>query len=237
MAISSKDSKILWANAAGRCSFPDCNEKLCSDQNAANSPHTIGEMAHIRGEKNGANRFDPNQPQSERNSYLNLILLCPNHHTLIDKTENEGQFSVEKLLEFKDQHESRISARLEVQQFANKYEVAAAALPFILQNQEVFLMHGPASEIARRNPHSDAHVLWLDERLSTIVPNNRALLSLVDQNKGLFSPQEQKVLSKFQAHVRSYERWVEDEVSYEGVVRFPTDFQKLIEELASASAQ
>jgi len=56
------------------------------------SPYTIGEMAHIRGENPGSNRHDENQTAEQRNDYENLILLCPNHHTLIDKRENEGLY-------------------------------------------------------------------------------------------------------------------------------------------------
>ncbi|HAY96656.1 HNH endonuclease, partial [Shewanella sp.] len=54
-------------------------------------------MAHIKGNKLGSNRYDPEQTDVERDSYENLILLCPTHHTLIDKAENESEFSVELL--------------------------------------------------------------------------------------------------------------------------------------------
>jgi len=84
VAISSKSIKLLWSNAAGRCSFTGCNERLTVEQAAEFAPYTIGEMAHIKGNKAGSNRYDESQPDTERDSYENLILLCPNHHTRID---------------------------------------------------------------------------------------------------------------------------------------------------------
>ena len=85
MAITEKSIKLLWSNAAGRCSFTGCTEKLTVEQAAESAPHTLGEMAHIKGRRKDANRYDATQNDVERDDYENLILLCPNHHTLIDK--------------------------------------------------------------------------------------------------------------------------------------------------------
>lgn len=85
MAISEKTSKVLWAEAAGRCAFPECGEKLCMIQAGQFSPFPFGEMAHIKGKREGTNRHDPDQSPVNRESYPNLILLCPTHHTIIDK--------------------------------------------------------------------------------------------------------------------------------------------------------
>lgn len=63
----------------------------------------IGEMAHIEGENPGSARYNANMTGDERNSYDNLILLCPNHHTEIDK--NPVQYPVDKLKQIKSDHE------------------------------------------------------------------------------------------------------------------------------------
>jgi len=52
-------------------------------------------MAHICGDKPGANRHDAGQTDAERDDYQNLILLCPTHHTLIDRKENESVYTVD----------------------------------------------------------------------------------------------------------------------------------------------
>jgi hypothetical protein len=46
MAITEKTIKLLWSNAAGRCSFTDCQERLTIEQAAHAAPYTLGEMAH-----------------------------------------------------------------------------------------------------------------------------------------------------------------------------------------------
>lgn len=235
MAITQKSMKILWANAAGRCAFPDCREKLSFAEAGKSAPHTIGEMAHIRGEKPGANRHDPGQSPAERDAYENLILLCPNHHTLIDRPENEEKFPVEMLLDLKREHEAYVDGLLTTPDFTSKAEVAAHVYPLVAENHEVFVNFGPHSEIARKNPGSDAHGVWLSERLGTIIPNNRQMLNVLEQNRGLFDPDEQAVLAMFSVHVRTYDSWVMDEISYEGVVPFPPDYAALIKELADAS--
>ena len=234
MTIVLKTIKILWANAAGRCSFPDCNERLCIREAASLSRFTIGEMAHICGERLGANRHDPAQTQTQRDAYDNLILLCPTHHTLIDKPENEGLFSSADLLEMKAKHEEFVIGRLEATQFADKKAVARYFYPLMRENHEVFCNFGPHSEIARRNPESDAHGVWLSERLTTIIPNNRKMVAVAETYLDFFTSSEQAIIGKFRLHVRTYDRWVRDETSYEGVVRFPTEFEALVTELANA---
>ena len=236
MAITQKSIKILWANAAGRCAFSDCGEKLCTSDVGDATSHTIGEMAHIRGERPGSNRHDPSQTPAERDAYENLILLCPNHHTLIDRPENEDRYSIEFLQVMKAEHEKFVSGKLERPHFADKNEVAAYLFPLMKENYEVFNTFGPHSEIARKNPGSDAHGVWLSERLATIIPNNRRMLDVIESNSGLFDPEEQAVLARFGLHVRSYDQCVQDEITYEGVVRFPAEFEALISELAHARA-
>lgn len=48
-------------------------------------------------------RYDATLPDDFVNSAANLILLCPNCHTQIDKKENENDYSPENLYEYKDQ--------------------------------------------------------------------------------------------------------------------------------------
>jgi hypothetical protein len=231
MAITQKSTKILWANAAGRCCFPDCQRRLCTDAGTT-AAYTLGEMAHICGDKPGSNRYNASQSEAERDDYSNLVLLCPTHHTLIDKAETEKAYTVAVLQKMKSNHENFVSERLNPAEFSDKHQVAARILPLLKENHDVFLAFGPHSEVARRNPESDAHGMWLSERLSTIIPNNRLIAEITSANSGLFSAEEQVILNRFELHARSYERWVRDEISYEGVVRFPTDFEKLISEVA-----
>lgn len=229
MAITSKSIKLLWSNAAGRCSFSGCNERLAVEESAGITAYTLGEMAHIKGEKLGSNRYDESQPDIERNSYENLILLCPTHHTLIDKTENEVTYTVARLHQMKVEHESNISNKLNVQLFENVEQLKNKLSIYLAENHQAWVQYGPMSNNARKHPNNDQiFALWTSERLSTIVPNNRKIVKLLQENRGLFSRIDQIIVSKFITHVESYEKWVNDEIPYQAVLRFPKEFETLI---------
>jgi hypothetical protein len=236
MAIKQSTLKLLWANAAGRCSFTNCQARLCTDDAGDAAPFTIGEMAHICGDKPGANRHNPALSDDERDGYSNLILLCPTHHSLIDKSENEKRYSAEVLSTMKAAHEAFVAGRLNPPEFKSKDEIATFIYPLLQENHEVFAAYGPHSEIARRNPEAEAHGVWLSERLATIVPNNRQIAELLEANKGLFPATEQAVLARFLVHARGYQRWVLGEVDYEAVIPFPAEFETIIAEAAHAAA-
>lgn len=237
MAITEKSLKILWSSAAGICSFTNCHTRLVQRNEVDGGSSIVGEMAHISGEKPGSNRYRAELSAQKRDSHLNLILLCPTHHTIIDKPENEALYTEDILLEMKRKHEANIADRVTQKIFGDKGEVAAALLGLLKINKSVFLQYGPHSEIARKNPWSEgAHSTWLTERLVTIVPTNRSIYQILESNIDLFSLKELEAIRKFQAHVRTYERWVQDEINYEGVTRFPHEFETMIENLANVSS-
>ena len=88
MAVSEGVKKIVAARAGGMCEL--CGIRIVEDNKI------MGEVAHIRGDKPGSARYDKNMSEGERNSPENLILLCPNCHTRVDK--NPEKHTVEHLL-------------------------------------------------------------------------------------------------------------------------------------------
>jgi len=66
----------------------------------------FGECAHIVAERKDGPRGNNTLPESERNRYWNLILVCPNCHTRIDKAPED--YPVEKLGRIKHAHESEM---------------------------------------------------------------------------------------------------------------------------------
>ena len=108
MNIKQKDIKLLWGRSANRCAI--CRIVLTQDKNTTTSSYTLGEQAHIIGEKEDAARGKSTMPLEEKNSYHNLILLCPNHHTEIDN--NEDDWPIEKLHQTKSKHELWVTETL-----------------------------------------------------------------------------------------------------------------------------
>ena len=236
MAITQKSIKILWSAAGGHCAFPGCWERMCYHEAEDAAPFTLGEMAHICGDKPGANRHDASQSDAERDDYQNLILLCPTHHTLIDRKENEAEYTVDALHKMKAEHEARVLACLEIAPMTTKAEIASALLPLLEENRQSWAQYGPRSELALSQPHNEAaHAVWVSERLSVIVPNNRKLAAALKAHRRLFDTGELATITTFLMHVRSYEQWVQDAIPYEAVKRFPVDFDDLIRGLADGS--
>lgn len=237
MAITQKSVKILWSAAGGRCAFAGCWERLCYHEAEDAAPYTLGEMAHICGDKPGANRHDVGQTDSQRDDYENLILLCPTHHTLIDRKENEAVYTVEILHAMKAEHEARVLERLDQDPMPTKQDIARAILPLLEENRQSWAQYGPLSELARTQPHNEsAHAVWMSERLSVIIPNNRKIAVLLEEHRSLFDADEQGVVAAFFLHVRSYEQWVEDAIPYAAVKRFPMELDDLIRGLADGGA-
>ena len=104
MSISLPDMKLLWGRAGGLCSI--CQIKLSEDKKTTSASYPFGEQAHIVAEETEGPRGKSLLDLNERNCYHNLILLCPNCHTKIDKAPEE--YPVEVLHRHKSQHELRL---------------------------------------------------------------------------------------------------------------------------------
>jgi hypothetical protein len=71
----------------------------------------VAEAAHIRGEKLGAARYDSSMTDEERDNVRNLMYLCTDHHTIIDKVEADWPTSV--LQGLKEDHERLVRQAIE----------------------------------------------------------------------------------------------------------------------------
>lgn len=98
MSVTQKTQNMVWGLCAARCCI--CKEPLISGKES--KKFHIGEIAHIVGEKTSAARGNSHLTKEERNNESNLILLCANHHTLIDR--NPDEYPIEKLLKIKNDH-------------------------------------------------------------------------------------------------------------------------------------
>ena len=115
MNLSLKTLKMLWGRAAGRCSYPTCRMEVVSDESEASTLTLIGENCHIVSAKDRGPRSEISVPPDQINSYDNLILMCRNHHKIIDDSENgERNYPIEKLQKIKREHEAWVSSRLEL---------------------------------------------------------------------------------------------------------------------------
>lgn len=105
--VDNKTALLLWVKAGGRCSFHGCNDYLLRD-NLTLKELKLGNIAHIVARKKNGPRGDDPLPVADRSKIENLILVCQNHHKLIDDPEMVEQYPKELLLAFKKRHEEHI---------------------------------------------------------------------------------------------------------------------------------
>lgn len=221
MSISEKDIKKLWGLAAGLCAFPGCAQD-CLLFVDLDDPTVIGEMAHVISQSPVGPR---GVPRGGANDYGNLILLCPTHHTLIDKAK-EGSFPANMLLGWKADHEKRVRDRLSAPSYDSRAALATSLLRLMAQNYATWKTYGPESEAATLNPVSNVAALWELRKLSVIVPNNRRIVAALEAHQHFFSPSEYAVIATFIEHAAGFE-----ESAYnrrENVPRFPQPFMELM---------
>ncbi len=92
--------KRLFAVSGNRCAFPKCSQPLVESA----SGKVVGRVCHIKAASAAGPRFDGEQSEEERHSFVNLILMCPIHHDVIDA--DATSYIVDRLRSLKQQHES-----------------------------------------------------------------------------------------------------------------------------------
>lgn len=161
------------------------------------------------------------------NAYDNLILLCPNHHTEIDKTP-EGTFSVELLHEWKAAHEARVRAAWEAKTYASRAELFREIGFLLADNYQIWKTYGPESEEAQANPVSNSAQFWQLRKFSQIVPNNAKICAALDGSRILLKPEEYTVAAQLKEHAAGFAANAIERV--EGYPRFPQAFKEMVED-------
>ena len=110
MSASYPTKLILAFRSGDLCALSGCGRKLTVDGSGGGTAST-GEAAHIAGEKPDAARYLKSMTDAERNDFANLIYLCGDCHTKIDKLQND--WPTPKLLNIKAEHEAKIGRAIE----------------------------------------------------------------------------------------------------------------------------
>lgn len=97
--------RVLWAKAAGRCEFSGCNKILYHTSTTKESVN-ISDVAHIYAFSARGPRGSANKSELLAKYLSNLMLLCDECHTLIDR--NQETYTVDILQRMKEDHERRI---------------------------------------------------------------------------------------------------------------------------------
>lgn len=97
---------ILWGKAAGRCQYEGCNKQLYLDS-LSKAEFNASYIAHIVADSIDGPRGDSKLSKELCDDIDNLMLLCDEHHRLVDKKQVK-EHPVERLRQMKKVHEERM---------------------------------------------------------------------------------------------------------------------------------
>ena len=104
----------LWGKAGGRCQYEGCNKTLWLDT-LTQAEFNTAYIAHIIADKPNGPRGDEKLSAKLANDLSNLMLMCDEHHRLIDKIDVAGH-PTGRLKEMKRKHEERIELLTSIQE-------------------------------------------------------------------------------------------------------------------------
>lgn len=94
--------------SGNECTEPNCKKSLIAEDGQS----IVSKICHIEAASENGPRWNKFMGDDERRHYNNLILLCDEHHTIIDNKDNESKFPVKLLKEWKANHESKMLYKL-----------------------------------------------------------------------------------------------------------------------------
>lgn len=213
----------LFAASAGYCQNPECSDALFVD--ASGKSIHIAEMAHVFAANDGGPRARPDLSEQERGAFENLVMLCANCHTKVDKAPEAYPDSM--MLHWKHNHATKLQGLFGAVAFSDRVEARKAVQSLLEENHAIFKQYGPHVEAAG-NPESGAAEQWKRKMLTRILPNSRRMLAILDANRLLLTVMERETLERFRQHIDDLEAF-HVEGSQEDASRFPIELAIILE--------
>ncbi|MES2354894.1 MAG: HNH endonuclease, partial [Pseudomonadota bacterium] len=159
---SDKTLKLIFGLSGNRCAFPTCTKSLIEDGTEISEATVTGNICHIYAASDNGPRGKPGLKKNERNAPNNLILMCRDHHAIVDGQWKD--YPATQLLEWKAKHESQykqgsseaIQRQGEMQQLAYLTEISDqqinSALARIIQARHLngFMLDNEVANLAHR---------------------------------------------------------------------------------------
>lgn len=90
--------------SGNECGHPTCSKKLIAEDGIS----IISKICHIAAASKEGPRYDKDMTDDERRGFDNLILLCDEHHVIIDNKANEETYPTALLKIWKSEHEKKM---------------------------------------------------------------------------------------------------------------------------------
>ena len=197
-ANPSAETRIrLFADSAGYCQNPACTLQLFVQTAKGDAVH-FAEMAHIFAASDDGPRANAGLREEERGAYENLILLCANCHTVVDKAPDDYPDAL--IRQWKRDRADHLAKLFGATHLPSRAEVRKVIEPLMTANKVALDTYGPGTD-AKFNPESDAPEIWRRKMLSVIIPNNKKIAAFLDKNRDHMMADESKTLEEFRQHI------------------------------------
>lgn len=135
----------LFATSAGYCQNPGCSNELFV--NVAGEVIHIAEMAHVFAANDGGPRAKPELSTEARGAFENLVMLCANCHTKVDKAPDA--FPDTMMLGWKREHANKLQGLFGAVRFGDRAGARQVVEPLLAKNHAIFKQVRPSY---RRRP-------------------------------------------------------------------------------------
>ena len=109
-SYSPKTLKVLFGLSRNQCAYPECSNPVIEPPTEQSDALVIAQICHIYAVSEKGPRGKPGLTQEALNAQENLILLCPNHHALVDGQHES--YPADTLKEWKRDHETEMQKKL-----------------------------------------------------------------------------------------------------------------------------
>ncbi len=214
----------LFADSGGFCQNPSCNRNLFED--TGSTVIHVAEIAHIFAAIDGGPRTNQDLSDTERGAYGNLILLCSNCHTTVDKAS--ADYPDDLIKKWKRDHQLRLEYLFGALVVSSRAEVRKLIELLLSENLFIFQTYGPDLPY-RDNPEAELAAAWRLKIQSRIIPNDRKILALLDANRSLATASELQVLEHFRQHTFDLEARHLTSEAVACQLRFPPRMAEMME--------
>ena len=139
--------------SGNECAHPNCKKKLIAEDGIS----IISKICHIAAASKEGPRFDENMTDDERRGFDNLILLCDEHHVMIDNRENESEYPTTLLKKWKKDHEKKILELISSKNLLSKHPLALNKVINVIGSKIYEVLDLPETENA---PNTETKILF-----------------------------------------------------------------------------
>lgn len=180
---------LAFGRAAGRCEYRGCNKELTQDD-LTKRPANLSAFAHIVADEPGGPRGDIALSPLLAKEISNLMVLCLDHHRMVDDPVNVKGHPVDLLMTMKAEHEDRVRRLTAIDGQHKTHMVFMEAnigprkgLISAAQARQAVLPHYPVDEgtwidLARLNIEDGRAIAWavgmedIDAAVATVIRPN-----------------------------------------------------------------